>query len=60
MGPLARAFRPSGLTLGRPLCSFLSSPGDVVPMVPILVRMSPKETPEIYFVYPWEPPPQCT
>jgi hypothetical protein len=37
MGPLAHAFRPSGLTLGRPPCSFLPSLGDVIPMVPILV-----------------------
>jgi hypothetical protein len=37
MGPVARAFRPSGPTLGRPPCSFLLSPGDVVPLVSILV-----------------------
>jgi hypothetical protein len=37
MGPLARAFRPSGLTLGWPPFSFLPSLGDVVPLVPILI-----------------------
>jgi hypothetical protein len=36
MGPLAHAFRPSGLTLGRPPCSFMPSLGDVVPLVPVL------------------------
>jgi hypothetical protein len=37
MGLLTRALRPSGLTHGRLPCSFLPSPGDVVPMVPNLV-----------------------
>jgi hypothetical protein len=37
MAPLARAFRPSGLSLGRPPCSFLLSLGDMVPLVPILI-----------------------
>jgi hypothetical protein len=37
MGLLARDLRPSGLTHGMPTYSFLSSPGDVVPMVPNLV-----------------------
>jgi hypothetical protein len=38
MGLLARAFRLSGQTLGRPPCSFLLSLGDVVPLVPILIN----------------------
>jgi hypothetical protein len=37
MGHLARAFWPSGPTLGKPPYSFLLSPGDVVPMEPILI-----------------------
>jgi hypothetical protein len=37
MGVLARVLRPSGLTHGRPPCSFLPSLGDVVPMVSVLV-----------------------
>jgi hypothetical protein len=37
MGPLAHAFRPSELTLGRPPCSFMPSLGDVVPLVPVLI-----------------------
>jgi hypothetical protein len=37
MGALAHAFRPSGPTLGWTPCFFLPSPGDVVPLVPILV-----------------------
>jgi hypothetical protein len=38
MDLLAHSLRPSGPTHGRPPCSFLLSPGDVVPMVPNLVR----------------------
>jgi hypothetical protein len=37
MGLLAHVLRPSGLTHGRPPCSFLPSPRDVVPMVPNLI-----------------------
>jgi hypothetical protein len=37
MGLMACALRPSGLTLGRLLCSSWSSLGDMVPMVPDLV-----------------------
>jgi hypothetical protein len=37
MGLLARALRPSWPTHGRPPCSSLPSPRDVVPMVPNLV-----------------------
>jgi hypothetical protein len=37
MGLLARVLRSSGLTHGRPPCSFWLSPGDVVPMVPNLI-----------------------
>jgi hypothetical protein len=37
MGLLACVVRPSAPALGRPLCSFLPSPGDMVPMVPILI-----------------------
>jgi hypothetical protein len=40
MGLLARALRLSGLTHGRPYCSFQPSPVDVVPMVPDLVSSS--------------------
>jgi hypothetical protein len=40
MAPLARAFRLSEPTLGRSPCSFLSSPRDVVPLVPIFVSSS--------------------
>jgi hypothetical protein len=38
MGLLAHALRLSGPTLGSPPCSFLPSPGDLVPMVPNLVK----------------------
>jgi transposase InsO family protein len=38
MGLLSCALRPSGPTLGRPCCSSRSSLGDVVPMVPDLVK----------------------
>jgi hypothetical protein len=34
---LAQILRPSGLTHGRPPCSSLQSPVDLVPMVPNLV-----------------------
>jgi hypothetical protein len=37
MGLLARVLGPSGPTHGRLPCSFLLSPGDVVPMIPNLV-----------------------
>jgi hypothetical protein len=37
MGLLAHVLRSSGLTHGRPPCSFLPSPRDVVPMVPNLI-----------------------
>jgi hypothetical protein len=37
MGLLAHVFWLSGLTLGSPPCSFLPCPGDVVPIVPIVV-----------------------
>jgi hypothetical protein len=37
MGVLARVLRPSGPTHGRPPCSILLSPQDLVPMVPNLV-----------------------
>jgi hypothetical protein len=37
MSLMSRALRPSGLTLGRPPCSFCLSPGDVVPMIPDLI-----------------------
>jgi hypothetical protein len=39
MGLLVHAFRPSGLTLGSPPCSFLPSLGDAVPLVPILIML---------------------
>jgi hypothetical protein len=38
MGLLTCALRPSGTTHGRPSCSIQSSSGDVVPMVPDLVK----------------------
>jgi hypothetical protein len=38
MGLLDCVLRPSGLTHGRPPYSFLPSLGDVVPMVPNLIR----------------------
>jgi hypothetical protein len=37
MSSLACALKPSGLTLGRPPCSFLPSLRDVVSMVPNLI-----------------------
>jgi hypothetical protein len=37
MGLLTRVLRLSGLTHGRPPCSFLPSSGDMVPLVPNLV-----------------------
>jgi hypothetical protein len=38
MDLLAHALRPSGSTHGRPPYSSLLSPGDMLPMVPDLVR----------------------
>jgi hypothetical protein len=38
MGLLARVLGPSGMTHGRPPCSSLLSPQDLVPMVPNLVK----------------------
>jgi hypothetical protein len=37
MGLLACVLRPSGPTHGKSLCSFLSSPRDMIPMVPNLI-----------------------
>jgi hypothetical protein len=49
MGLLVRSLRPSGLTHGRPPCSSLSSPGDVVPMVLNLItdKMGDPDIPTI-------------
>jgi hypothetical protein len=41
MALLDRAFKPRGLTLGRPSCSSRPSPGDVVPIVPDLDSANP-------------------